>query len=602
MIKNSDTSGGNTVYKSEGGVHNSGYTVIKQNQYSGPVVFLDKADEWKYPSAFEDKGEVTFDASGYAYYLILGTKGSDRSTMNFNLSSITFKGGAEPGNTDGLTEAKKEVGDNNPIASQRFTADPYAIEYNGTVYVYGTNDSEAMIIGEDGAIPDNNYSNIKSLNCYSSKDMVNWTDEGIIKVAGKTGPAKWATNSWAPAVTYKNINGKHKFFIYFADNGSGIGVLEGDSPTGPWRDPIGKQLISRDTPNCSGSEVPWLFDPAVFVDDDGQGYLYFGGIGEAEDREHPKCARVVKLGDDMVSLKGDPVEIDAPAMFEDSGINKIGDKYYFSYCTNWDEASKRPETKSLGIANIAYMVSDSPMGPWSDAKIVLKNPTSYFTDLPSNEFNNNHHCMLQRGDKLYMFYHSQKPGVDLGLGSRGYRTTGLDMVAIDASGNLTSQMTTTGVSATADFDPYADVEAETFAWSVGTSTIVGPDQDNNRNNRVLSSIDSGDYVGLEGVAFGAEGAKSLTMSIASASETGTIEVYVDSIEAGNLKGTLEVAKTGSATKFHSMSVNFAAPITGTHKLFFVFKTNGILVDTWSFSKEEAVQEPETVEPVSLTIN
>ncbi len=59
-------------------------------------------------------------------------------------------------------------------------------------------------------------------------------------------------------------------------------------------------------------------------------YLYFGGIGEAKDRDHPKCARVVKLGDDMISLKGDPVEIDAPAMFEDSGINKINGKYYYA--------------------------------------------------------------------------------------------------------------------------------------------------------------------------------------------------------------------------------------------------------------------------------
>lgn len=575
---------------------------LKDNGGTFFITSPDKPDEWKYPAAFNGTGEVSIDGSGYAYYLILGTKGSDGPTVNFNLSSITFKqGDVASKNTDGLTEAKKGVGNNNPIASQRFLADPYAIEYEGTVYVYGTNDSEAMLIEEDGTIPKNNYSEIRTLNCYSSKDMVNWTDEGIIKVAGKNGPAKWAANSWAPAVTYKNIDGKDKFFIYFADNGSGIGVLEGDSPTGPWRDPIGKQLISRDTPNCSGSEVPWLFDPAVFVDDDGQGYLYFGGIGEAEDRDHPKCARVVKLGDDMVSLKGDPVEIDAPAMFEDSGINKIGDKYYFSYCTNWDGASKRPETNSLGIANIAYMVSDSPMGPWSEAKIVLKNPTSYFPDLPSNEFNNNHHCMLQRGDDLYMFYHSQKPGVDMGL-TQGYRTTGVDMVTIDANGDLSSEMTKTGVSATAEFDPYANVEAGTFAWSVGTSTIAGPDQGNNRNNRVLSSIDTGDYVGLEGVAFGTEGAKSLTMSIASAAETGTVEVYVDSMDSKNLVGELEVAKTRSATTFRSMSVNFETPITGTHKLFFVFKVNDIFVDTWSFSKEAVEEEPETIEPVSLKID
>lgn len=70
-----------------------------------------------------------------------------------NHSSITLKGGDALANTDGVTEAKKPVGNNNPIASQRFMADPFAIEYEGTVYVYGTNDSQAMIIGEDGEIP-----------------------------------------------------------------------------------------------------------------------------------------------------------------------------------------------------------------------------------------------------------------------------------------------------------------------------------------------------------------------------------------------------------------------------------------------------------------
>ncbi len=568
-------------------------------------------DEWSYPNGFTGKYEWKFEGSGYADYLILGTTSED---VNFKLTSITLKAGAGAVNTDGLTEAMKEVGENNPIAVQRFMADPYAIEYEGTVYVYGTNDSQAMIIGEDGNVPLNSYSYVNTLNCYSSKDMVNWTDEGIIQVAGKNGPANWARNSWAPAVAHKKINGKDKFFIYFADNGSGIGVLEGDSPTGPWRDPIGKQLISRDTPNCSGSEVPWLFDPAVLVDDDGQGYLYFGGIGEAEDRDHPRCNRVVKLADDMVHLAGDPVEIDAPGAFEDSGINKFGDKYYYSYCTNWDGgAEKRPDSAKLGIASIAYMVSDSPMGPFEDAKVVMKNPTSFFT-LPSNEFNNNHHCMLEKDGQIYMFYHTQKLSDDLGYtrygtdkdGKKvcvggGFRTTGIDLVTVGADGSLSADMTMEGVDGIADFDPYRSVEAETFAWSKGTSTIVGPAQENTRNNRVLSSIDTGDYVGLDSVAFGEDGAASLTMSIA-ATESGTVEVYVDDMTAANKVGTLDVYKTADAETFAPMSVNFDQKITGTHKLFFVYQANDILVDTWSFSKDSVeivVPEPETAESITL---
>lgn len=541
-------------------------------------------DTWVYPEAFSGSTVVDLTSqnpNGEADYLYLGSTSED---VVFDIESITFTLGKPANleyNTDGITETAKEIGFNNPIAAQRFMADPYAIEYNGTVYVYGSNDSNQMRIGEDGKIPANNgYEYINTLNCYSSKDMVNWTDEGIIPVSGKKGPASWAKNSWAPAVAYKNIDGKDKFFIYFADNGSGIGVLEGDSPTGPFHDPIGKQLISRNTPNCSGSQVPWLFDPAVLVDDDGQGYLYFGGIGESADREHPKCIRVVKLGADMISLDGDPVEIDAPAPFEDSGINKINGKYYYSYCTNF---SSTPTTKELGAASIAYMVSDNPMGPWSEAKCVLKNPGAYFNKLPGNDLNNNHHCMLQRGDKLYIFYHSQKYAAEMGIS--GYRTTGVNCVEIDKDGNLTSQMDMDGISGDKDFNPYDVVEAETFAWSVGTSTIAGPDQNNNRNNRVLSSINKGDFVGLDRVAFGEDGAQSVMMQIASASnETveGTVEIYINNMKA---ESKVDEIKVSAGSDYKNFSATLSNKITGTHRLFFKFNIDGILVDTWTFSKE-----------------
>lgn len=577
------------------GSASAGYRLIFGNKETGEYYFNpDNLDDWIYPNAFtgSQKNDLTEkNPYGQAHWLFLGTKGTDEVT--FNISSITITLGeptAGEVNTDGLTQALKETGKNNPIAAQRFMADPYAIEYEGRVYVYGTNDSQSMQIGESGSIPNNSYSNINTLNCYSSTDMVNWRDEGIIQAAGKKGPASWAKNSWAPAVCYKNIDGKDKFFIYFADSGRGIGVLEGDSPTGPWRDPIGTQLIGRDTPNCGGNEVPWLFDPAVLVDDDGQGYLYFGGIGDVEDREHPKCIRVVKLGDDMISLAGEPQVIDAPAPFEDSGINKIGDKYYYSYCTNWDGAVKRPNTSHLGTANIAYMVSDSPMGPWSEAKVVLKNPTSYFTGMPNNDKNNNHHCMFMKDGKLYMFYHSQKMAADMGI-TQGYRTTGVDLVTIDENGDLTGTMTEEGVAQVGSFNPYEVVEAETFAWSEGTSTIVGPEQKGTRNNRVLSSIDKRDYVGLSGVDFGSEGAQSVMMRIASASKEkveGTVSVYIDSMTTSKKVGEITIS---ADEEYKYMSAQLTKKVTGKHKLYFRFNVGGILVDTWMFSKDAEPKEP-----------
>lgn len=85
---------------------------------------------------------------------------------------------------------------------------------------------------------------------------------------------------WAPAIAHKVIDGKDKFFLYFANNASSIGVLTADSPIGPWTDPLGKSFINSSIPGTSG--VVWMFDPAVLVDDDGTGYLYFGGGFPAE--------------------------------------------------------------------------------------------------------------------------------------------------------------------------------------------------------------------------------------------------------------------------------------------------------------------------------
>ena len=206
-----------------------------------------------------------------------------------------------------------------------------------------------------------------------------------MKVAGADGGAKWASNSWAPCAAHKTINGKEVFYLFFANGGNGIGVLTGDSPAGPWRDPLGKPLITRDIKNCE--DVVWLFDPAVLIDDDGTGWLYFGGGIPGEEFANPDTARVVRLSEDLLSLDGEVQKIDAPYLFEDSGINKINGRYYYSYCSNFST-----EGNSLGLHSgaIQYMVSDSPAGPFEYVGEVFENPGVFF--LLSG---NNHHSIFQ---------------------------------------------------------------------------------------------------------------------------------------------------------------------------------------------------------------
>lgn len=100
------------------------------------------------------------------------------------------------------------------------------------------------------------------------------------------------------------------------------------------------------------------------VDDDGTGYLVFGG-GIPNDQDNasclnPKTARVMKLGDDMTSVEGEAVMIDAPCMFEDGGIHKVNDQYYYTYCSNFS-GDHSAIAGYPGYGNICYMVSDNPM-------------------------------------------------------------------------------------------------------------------------------------------------------------------------------------------------------------------------------------------------
>lgn len=380
----------------------------------------------------------------------------------------------------------KEINENNPVIAARFMADPYAIEYDGRIYVYGSNDSDSFYALEDGRYPRNEYSNIKSINCISSDDLVNWTDHGVIQVAadkrkGVEGIAAWAGNSWAPAVAYKRFKDeasgeeKTKFFLYFANSANSIGVLTADSPVGPWTDPIGAPMITKEMPGCK--DVEWLFDPAVLMDDDGNSYIYFGGGVPEGKPENPKTIRAAKLGADMISIDGEAVMIDAPYAFEDSGINKFGDTYYYSYCTNWSDEAE----KAMGKAQIAYMTSKNPLGPFEYQGVIMKNP-GQSGNFSGRAWGNNHHCMLKLGRDILMFYHSPQYEIDMGFdfdmsnGGCAYRTTYLDIAKNDDKGVLTvREMTKKGtVKQLKMVDPFDAVPANCFVWGKDITTSYCP--------------------------------------------------------------------------------------------------------------------------------
>ena len=471
----------------------------------------------------------------------------------------------------------KIPGYSNPLIDYDFGADPFALEYNGRVYVYMTADQ--FEYDQNGNIIDNTYSKINSLHVISSADLVNWTDHGFIPVAGPNGVAKWANNSWAPAIAYKQIDGQDKFFLYFCNGGGGIGVLEGDSPVGPFTDPLGHALIDGSTPGTQG--VPWIFDPAVMVDDDGTGYLVFGGGIPAGQDLNPQSARIVRLGDDMISLDCEPVMIDAPCMFEDGGIHKANGKYYYTYCSNFSGNHSAVEGYP-GYGIICYMVSDDPLGPYEYCGEILQNPSTYF-----GVGGNNHHAIFNFKGTSYIVYHAQTLGQAMGI-EKGYRSTHINEVEYYADGRIVPiQADREGISQLETMSPYQLTAGETIAWQAGIK-VEACDQPGQGlsevNNRAVTDIQNGDWIAVAGLDFGDKGAASFTASIA-AQAGGAVELRVDSPD-GTVVGTLTVP-AGDGT-YQTLTCDVTG-LTGVHNLFLVFTgddqaENLMSLDTWQFTE------------------
>ena len=470
-----------------------------------------------------------------------------------NLFNSVISEGAADFNGISIKKGLKDIKNHNPCMTQKFSADPGVMVYNGRVYVYSTHDG---LLQSSSPGAENVYSKIAELNIMSSSDMVNWSDHGTIQVAGSAGVAKWASNSWAPTAAHKKINGKEKFFLYFANNASGIGVITADSPTGPWTDPLGRALITKSTPNCN---VEWLFDPAVFVDDNGTGYLYFGGGVPSGRDANPQTIRAVKLGNDMISLAGTAVMIDAPWVFEDSGIHKLGNTYYYSYCINWSGGP-------YGNAKIGYMTSSNPLGPFTFKGTCFNNPGDFF-----GTAGNNHHTIISFKNVLYIFYHAEWLNKQAYGAQLGYRTTHVDVMPVNGASLGNAKGTLTGVTQVENFNPYQTNYFNTMAWQAGVN-IYGV-------GNATPSYNRGDWSGISNVDFGS-GAKSISVE-AGSSRGAVVRISVDS-PTGPVIGYVNIPATGGAFKYKTFTASISGA-SGVKNVFFVASAD-VVLNTFVFSK------------------
>lgn len=498
----------------------------------------------------DKSGEVNNDDISALQDYIIGKIDKFPTVFKMDLTEMAGKFG-----NVNLERCYKKDNENNPLISQYFGADPGVMEYNGRVYIFMTDDH---LLYSNGKLKDIEYGTINCLRCISSDDLVNWTDHGLINAAGSNGLCKWGGNSWAPTACHKKVNGKEKFFLYFANGGNGIAVLEADSPTGPWRDPIGKALISRQTPNCGN--VEWLFDPAVLVDDDGTGYLYFGGGVPNGQNSHPKTARCVKLSDNMTSIVGTPQSIDAPYLFEDSGIHKFNGKYYYSYCSNFNTGGN-PYGLTGGAIN--YMVSDNPLGPFTYKGEAFKGISVFF-----GTGGNNHHTFFKFNNQWYLTYHAQYLQDAMGLRG-GYRSTHIDKVTINSDGTIQAVTgTKKGVSQVKSFDPYKTQRAATFSHQGGI-TISGSGASS------MVQAKKGSWYRVQGVDCGSD---PQNLTIKASSSTGCIVKVCTGSASGTAVTYVEIPAGSSMQEITVPVIN----LSGKNDLYFVFNNNAT-VDSWSLS-------------------
>lgn len=353
----------------------------------------------------------------------------------------------DPSKTTVVTSLKLGTGMANPLLDFQFCADPTAIEYDGRLYVYGTNDHQQYEEAQS-----NTYERIKSLVIMSTDDMVNWTYHGLIPV-GEIAP--WIIASWAPSViSVPQSDGGTLFSLYFSNSGWGTGVLQSKSPLGPWTSPLNTSLIDGNNKTVKGSGA--IFDPGAVVDDNGDAWVAFGS-GQGW---------IAKLNPDLTSIEGNPVKLPSFYHFEANELNFINGTYVYTYNNDWSDHSPWTwgGTKPT-MCSMNYFTSKTPLvtDSWTYGANYFKNPGEN-----NMGYTNNHTHLHKYKGKWYLFYQTNLMQSCLGSDG-GFRSIYVNEIEVDEQNMVIHECIPTkkGISAIKKLDPYAKQSAATSAATLG---------------------------------------------------------------------------------------------------------------------------------------
>lgn len=434
----------------------------------------------------------------------------------------------------------------NPIVQTHHTADPAPLVVGDRLYLFTGHD-------EAGA----DFFEMWQWRAYSTTDMANWTDHGCIL---RITDFAWADDrAWAAQMIERN--GKFYWYVcahHRALNCMAIGVAVGDTPLGPFHDALGKPLAAE-----AGN---WDYiDPTVFIDNDGQAYLFWG---------NPRLY-YARLNPDMVSIKGEiglvplsEASFGSPDVKErkqgDKGTGKSGGKTYKDCYTEGPWAMRRGDTYYMLYAaggvpeHIAYSTSQQPLDGYHYRGAVMPlRETGSFT---------NHCGVADFQGHSYFFYHTG------GLpGGGGFsRSAAVEEFNYNPDGSFpTIEPTRQGVKPIGTLNPWQRVEAETIAYSRGLVT-----EQNAVTGVYVSQIHQGDSLVVRNVEFGERQPKTLLLSAASALMGGRVEVHLDS-PSGPLLCQPTVPYTGGWEQWQQVATTIeqdaATKARGTHDLFFLFR-------------------------------
>ena len=446
---------------------------------------------------------------------------------------------------------------NMPLFQTKYTADPSPLVVGDTLFLYTSHDASP----ED--IPDPNEKSSAGFFMYdwllwSTTDMVNWTEHGAVASLKDFAWRSRENGAWAIQCVERN----GKYYLYAPLHGHGIGVLVSDSPYGPFKDPLGEPLVWQ--------KEHWDdIDPTVFVDDDGQAYMYWGNPN----------VYYVKLNDDMISLKGDIVKLDYPIEHYQEGpwFYKRNGHYYLGYATTCC-----PEA-------LGYAMSDSPTGPWESKGYIMRPTQRDRGNHPGiTDYKGHSYIFGQNYDLMHLdtFVHHER---------RSVSATEITYLPDGTIPEVPYWLDQEPLTQLEWLNPYERVEAETMSWGNGlktakhgianTGVVADMPYSTGYKSMYVSHFDKGEYIQLRGVDFGTKKPRSILMN-ASCDGNCVLTLHLDAVDGPSI-GTVSIQSTGSLDKYRNFKAKLGVNAsTGVHDLYIVCDSSQgeIRLDWWEFMK------------------